>query len=250
MLLAVRLHFVAVSDNNAWYLHGAALLLEGGLLNRDFFDVNPPLILYLYMPAVWLHWLTGLTLHAAFNIYILLIAAGTFWLTLRQLPAAGLASAGDAVIAGLLLYVMAVFPGPDFGEREHLAALFMLPYLLGLANRLENDSPPDRQALFLALIATPGFAIKPHFLLSYGVILALAYLMYRPPVRRWIPEVAIIGFFALVYGGSVILYQPAFRTQVVPFAMDHYFVKNFPDRVVISSILSGFVILAPLGFLL
>jgi hypothetical protein len=133
-----------VSDNNAWYLHGAQLLLEGGLLNRDFFDVNPPLILYLYMPVVWLHWLTGLTLHAAFNIYILLIAAGTFWLALRQLPATRLASAGDSVIAGFLLYVLAVFPGPDFGEREHLAALFILPYLLGLANRLESDTQPGQ----------------------------------------------------------------------------------------------------------
>ena len=246
----MRLHFVAISDNNAWYLHGAALLLEGGRLNQDFFDVNPPLILYLYMPAVWLHWLAGFTLHAAFNIYILTIAAGAFWLALRQLPAARLETIGDATVAGLLLYVMAAFPGPDFGEREHLAALFMLPYLLGLAARLEDDTPPDRQTLFLALLAAPGFAMKPHFLLSYGVILALAYLIYRPPVRRWLPEIAIIGAFALIYGGSVILYQPGFLRQVVPFAMEHYFVKNFPDRLVISSVLSGFIILAPLGYLL
>ncbi len=55
----------------SWLMHASERLLAGGTYSRDFFETNPPLILYLYLPPVIFSKIF------AFNL-VLLFRAGCF----------------------------------------------------------------------------------------------------------------------------------------------------------------------------
>ena len=66
LTLAVVLQYrLAWNMDVAWLVHAAASLMDGGRLFHDIIESNPPLILFLSMPAVALSRLSGLSLEFA-----------------------------------------------------------------------------------------------------------------------------------------------------------------------------------------
>jgi hypothetical protein len=118
-----------------WYLYSAGAFLDGGRLYDDvFFEMNPPLMLYLTVPGVVLARLTGLFSVHAYFLTVFAVVAFTLWLATRILPA--LEGQAGLVIA---FVVLAILPAGDFGQRPHLMVCLALPYLLLVADRLHND---------------------------------------------------------------------------------------------------------------
>ena len=50
-----------LNHDAAWYLHMVGVMLDGGTIYRDVIDTNPPLIVYLTTPPVWLGRVTGVS---------------------------------------------------------------------------------------------------------------------------------------------------------------------------------------------
>jgi len=153
----------------AWYFEMSQRLLDGERLYEKTVEVNFPLAVYIYLPAVWLSNLAGgspyVWLAAGIATISLLIMAISDRVLLES------TDRGSArwwtLMAGIGLTLI-VFPTFKYGQREHLAVLLMLPYLLA---RLSGRSRPDDDELSylipLSLIAGIGFSLKPFFVIPW-----------------------------------------------------------------------------------
>ncbi len=181
-----------LTDNVAWHLQGARVLLGGGTLYRDFFETNPPLITYLNVPVVLLAEQFGLSLQRAFCLAVYALVIVSFGLSLRSLLESGVCKCATRWLGCCFVYLVTILPGPDFGEREHLLVLFARPYFLDLAGRLNGGGGGKPHSTLCALLAAIGFSLKPHFLVGLAAILAYCVFRFRKNAPAMVPGAVII----------------------------------------------------------
>ena len=202
--------------------------LAGERLYADLIDVNPPLIFVLtLLPAAIGAW-TPLDAVQGLLVCVLGVCALVRWLALRLTRVAPLEAAALAVVVPLLT----VSAGYDFGQREHLMAIAALPYLLLAARRIEGVATGRGLVLGVAVLAGLGFALKPHFLAVPGLVEALVLLhrgMHRPGargagLRRSLGDAVpwtMAGIW-LLYLASIPVVFPDYFGHVLPLVWDFY----------------------------
>lgn len=144
-------------------LNFAERWVAGEQLYRNLIDVNPPLIFVLTaIPAAIAHW-TPLSGPAA----LLLCVLGLCLLAWRMVAAlrVGLDEGPtERAVLDALVPLTILLPAYDVGQREHLMALFALPYAWLAARRAAGLPTAAPLAWGVTLAAALGFALKPHFL--------------------------------------------------------------------------------------
>ncbi len=222
--LAFREHWVLINDNAAWLLQGGVVLLDGGVLYRDYMEHNPPLVVYLHAPVVALANMLGASLHLAFLGAVHAVALASFALCLPVLARLGEAS------ALLFLYLILVYPGSDFGEREHLMVLFAAPWMLAQAE--EYGSRPR-----LLLLALPGLLLKPHFLVVPAAL--WLHALARGRGRALFPDMVLIAAASGAYVLFIASMHPLYLTEIVPMARKYYLPTIDLERLGAGVMFSG-----------
>ncbi len=70
-----------INHDTAWFLYSVDAFFEGGRLYQDiFFEVNPPLALYLTIPPVDISRVAGLFAPHVFTAYVFGLIAISLWL--------------------------------------------------------------------------------------------------------------------------------------------------------------------------
>jgi len=204
-VLWVRLSAPPTPDVS-WLLYAAGVLKDGGTYGLDVIDITPPTIFWPKIAALVVGDAFGLSAWAAWVGGITLLAAASTALTWRL--ARGLAH--GAALAPLAALVFLLLPGRDFGQREHLALICVVPWLVSLARRLEGRPAKGLPLTLAMLLAACGLAIKPHFALVWWS--AAALLVYRWRSLRVLAWPELLGVAAL--GGlqvlAVLLFFPAY----------------------------------------
>jgi hypothetical protein len=212
-----------INNDVAWYIYSANAFLNGGRLYDDiFFEVNPPLMLYLTVPGVALARLTGLFSVHAYVLTVFAVAALSLWLGARVLSNRPAPDRQACLVFAFL--VLVILPAGDFGQRPHLMVCFALPYLLLVAGRL-HDGNAASGTLFAAsvgAIAAIGFSIKPHFLLLPAALEGLLLWRTRRPLSVLRPESLALGAAVALYGAAILVFTPEYVTRVVPYALEVY----------------------------
>jgi len=198
----------------AWVLYCAEQILDGARLYVDLIDENPPLIFWLSVPPVALARLLGAPVVLVFNLLVALLALLSATLSYRALRwSRGEATPGYALalVVGLGCLTL-ILPARDFGQREHLMSIAVLPYLFAASARASGRRLPARSALAVGLLAGLGFAIKPYFLLVW---IAVELYVARTARGGWrCPENALIVGIHAIYAPSVLLFAPAYLDVV------------------------------------
>jgi hypothetical protein len=165
----------------AWLLEATRRWVGGAELYRDIIEINPPLI---FIENVLL---TGgmLSKPAYLAGTCAVIAISAIWSRKPLVVAASL------TLVGL----------HDFGQRDHLALIFLTPYLM-------VDDPKRR--LPRILWAFLGAALKPHFLL-----IPLAFALAKR-TREALTEFMLLTSFCGLFWLSVVLIWPAYLTDIIP----------------------------------
>ncbi|MDX1990222.1 MAG: hypothetical protein SFV17_26250 [Candidatus Obscuribacter sp.] len=124
-------HPLLTYADQALYLQCARLILEGQVPYRDFFEWNPPLIMYLSIVPVVLAQLLKLPIILCFNLCVLslsaLSAALSLFLLNRFLTIRVFVSMVPVVLAAVYYSCRELY---SFGEREHLFMLAYLPFFI------------------------------------------------------------------------------------------------------------------------
>jgi len=157
----------------SWGLHESKKLLTGGTYGKDFFEQSPPMFLYLYSPSILISSFFKLNLAILFKIYIYLLC-GISLLLCDTINKKIFPQQDNPIRFLFLLALTTVFLfipfGFDFGQREHIMLVLVMPYLLTVVLRLKNESLNLRFLIVIGCLSGLGFAIKPFFLIPFFFI--------------------------------------------------------------------------------
>jgi hypothetical protein len=221
MAIAITSRLARIIDHDvAWYIYTAGVLLDGGRLYQDaFFEMNPPLMVYLTVPGVIFARLTGLFPVQAYVLTVFAAIAFSLWLGARLLPASGRYAS-----LVLLFLTLSILPAGGFGQRPHVMVCFALPYLLLIAGRLHTGKAACGTALAVVVGATAGvgFAIKPYYLLVPAALEALLFWRTRRRVALIRPETLALGIVVASYAAAMAIFTPGYLTRAVPYALEVY----------------------------
>jgi hypothetical protein len=202
-------------------LNFAERWVAGERLYRDLIDVNPPLIFMLAaIPAAVARWspLDGVQAWLMFMSALVLLA----WRMMTRLRDRAAEGPVERAVLDALVPLCCVMVGYDVGQREHLMALFALPYAFLAARRIEGRPVPLPLALVVTLAAALGFALKPHFLAVPFLVEALVLVRRGPRLALRDPLPWLMAAVWVLYLGSLPLLFPAYLSDIVPLVVNFY----------------------------
>lgn len=237
----------------SWDILVTQRLINGGSYTQDFFDLNPPLVFYVYTPSVFLAYLFSIPTTVAFRLYLFTLALFSMWLCntlIRRIFIKERPLIADALLVSVTITFF-LLPGMDFGEREHLLVLFTLPYFLAVGYQLQNNSLNRGYAIAVGFFAFMGFALKPYFLLPLAFV-ELFSIFYTRDLKSWIrPEVITLLILLTAYVAVIFIFYPDYVATVVPLGTRFYYMGfGEPWREVLKTTLVFFCGMAGLCYAL
>lgn len=203
-----------ITHDVVWQLWIARQMNNGVEIYRQINEVNPPLWFWMAMPqdriAGWL----GVNAVHVVQVSMIALTSLACLLANRLLPEMPkyqrLAFLFMAFAFGLLLAL------GNFAQREQIAMIVALPYALLIMHRVQGAQVDWRLASCVALLAVPGFALKPFFA-AVPILLEL-WLLYvrRKAYRPFRVETLILAAAALLYGIAIWQFTPGFFTDQLP----------------------------------
>ncbi|MHA6297816.1 hypothetical protein [Devosia sp. CAU 1758] len=216
----------------SWLLTVGERMLDGQQLYTDIHELNPPMSALLYLPMVVLGRWLGLPPEP-------LVVGAILLLTLVCLRGASkILRRGDLLgdpglwwIIGVM--VMIVFPGVNFGEREHVALILMLPLLAVGAVRQQGGLPGIRAELLAGLAAGLVMTIKPHFALPILLVALYGAAWTRSWRPMFNPAHVVAGLVLIAYGLVVLVWFSSFFTEMLPVASAAYVGDRWPPALLV-----------------
>ena len=206
-----------LGHDDAWYLHMAQVLLHGGTIYRDVVDTNPPLIVFLSLPPVWLAERLGIGATGTFKACVFCAEAVSIFVCARLLRLAwsgGSETTRDVLLASVAFALVPFARPEEFGQREHLMMLLVLPYLIAAVAPAQGRELRGPAAFAIGVAGGLGFAMKPHYVLAWLAIettLLLVSHAGRGYAHSWrrreaLGAAAVLACYAL----AVLLFVPQY----------------------------------------
>jgi len=219
----------------SFLMHASQRFLAGGDYLHQFFETNPPMIIYIYTLPVMFAKLFSLGFPQALLIFILSLVVLSLYLCNFLLKNIFTTEKKiTEIILPVLAIIFLILPLYEFGQREHLLTIFVIPYLFLCVLRLQEKAIDPYFASIVGLLAGLGFVIKPYFVLP--LILVECYLwIARKKIWGWYrPEIIAILLVYLSYIISVFLIFPEYINTVIPLLLKLYYAGfSYPYQVLI-----------------
>lgn len=205
------------------YLDMARLISQGKLPYVDFFEWNPPLIMYLNLLPIWLARLVHIPPTLALDYCVLALTAVSSYFALWLIYQYGDEENQIVLLPMLLgLVYFSQWQLPAMGEREHLLVLLYLPFFIlrGLYWQGKGSPPTRNESIVSGLAAGLGLALKPQFLASAVLVELVFWYQFRGNGRYRRPEIyAVASVFIAYFFSMLLLPQPVWQAyfgQVLP----------------------------------
>jgi hypothetical protein len=210
-------------NDQAWLLYAADRLLQGDRLYVDLLETNPPLTIWISTIPVAIASVIGTTSITGLVLCVALLAVCICVWCLhlyadvdrrRLVP----------WIAIILVYATIIQPSmnllgglrTDFAQREHIVALFLLPYLFAAARRFDRRPLSWLQSILVGLAAAVSLSLKPHNILIVACVEALLLYRSRHFYGLLRPELIVMAIGGLTYCVVVWLLTPEYMRETIP----------------------------------
>ena len=187
----------------SWLLTVVEKWLDGGRLYIDMLENNPPMAVYLYAPEVLLGRALSISPERMVDIFVFGLGALSVLWSGARLPRE-VADAGSArpFLAPAAFAIIAVMPAFTFGEREHFALIFFLPWLAMSIRRAQGASVNRIDSVVAGVAGGLVVSIKPHFalaLLAASAAAAIQVRSWRPifALENWVAGALVAAYLAL-----------------------------------------------------
>src|SRR4029079_2179661 len=143
-------------------------------------------------------------------------------------------------------FALLILPGREFGQREHLLVIAILPYLSLCARQIEGSlSPPARIRLLLGIVAGVGIALKPYFLAAPAMTELAVFLFgaRRPQLLR--AENAGLAAVCLIYAAWIAVFEQTYVYKAASCASEIYGSFNRPIQQILPRLEMQVIVVAP-----
>ena len=244
---------LAAGHDQLWFLLMAQRWLHGAALyGPQAFDSNTPAIVWLSAIPAALAERLPLSLPTTAKLLMTALEAGIAGCSLKtldRLPVKFLPAA-RWYLAFAFVTLFAVAPARDFGQRDLIAALLSLPYVLAAAQPLSSR----RIRVATILLAALGICVKPQLVLIPIFVECAALLVARKQTRHLAFHVAALLFLpaGALFLLAIHLFAPLYLTQALPttylsyWAIGHLTVGQlFTESLQLHILLGGVLLLLP-----
>lgn len=206
-----------LSHDVAWFLFGSERMVDGASLYRDVIDVNPPLVFYLGVPAAWLQHALGWSDIVLYRLGVLAAIVLSLWLCnhFSRVLLAEFVPATHRHLTMLLAVLLTTLAASDFGQREHIMIVLVLPYILLCSVRILGRQVPPVQAFVVGFMGGIGLALKPYFLilpLSMELLILIGTKHLHIGQRI---EMMVIIAIQLLYYASILIFHSEYINVIV-----------------------------------
>lgn len=218
--LLIQLPIILNADLG-WLLTVNEKILDGRKLGVDLFESNPPLSVYMYMPAAMLARKTGAAPELIVILLVIIEIVGALFIIDRAAAAANQGSRERNVSTWSFALLLAILPGAAFGQREHIAVIALTPFVAITAIRW-RDLDPGPIAIFAGLGAGLAMCIKPFFALVVGLPIICCVVRQRSLRPLFTPETFAAAATTIGYGALVVAFFPAYLFVYAPMVTEAY----------------------------
>lgn len=220
-------------------------------------ETNPPIIIWFSAIPVQLAHGFHAAPQAVFRALVFLMLIGcTAWciLILRRSPDTAFANPLGLYLFGAAIFLTGLVPGRyDFGQREHLLVLLLVPYVLAVGTGAASRLPLGERC---ALGIGAGIAVwfKPHDVLILIALELFLALRNRSLRRLRAPEFLAFALTSVFILALVLVATPLYFKQTVPLLFDTYWALGTKTTLALALTLKLYLPLTCglllLGFLL
>jgi len=211
------------NPDSSWLIYAAQRLADGEKLYVNMMETNPPLILWISLLPVWLAKTLGISPFTAFSFLVTFLNISSLALCCKVMRRNTLLSA-KPFLPAILLYIAFGFfllSPAVYGQRELLFVSLVLPYLF--KSLLEGERLEKRYDYLIIAMAAVGFAIKPFFLLLWGLNELHKAIQQRSIMSLFSLDNWIIGIFQIVYFAAIYNLTPEYLNTILPALLATYF---------------------------
>ena len=201
-----------LNQDVAWFCYMARRWLDGATLYRDVVDTNPPAIVWLTVPPVWLSGATGVAVPGVFIAYVGLIVTACARVCAALLKRAwpDASEIDHRLVLTAIVFCALPLAGKEYGQREHLALLLALPYVITAAVRLAGRPLTAPVAVALGAFAGLALGTKPHLLAVAVFVEAVLIVSRRSLASLRRPEAIAMAATVAAYPLAVLVWFPEY----------------------------------------
>lgn len=209
------------NHDTSWLLEASRRMFLGGDYENNFFENNPPWILYIYLIPSIISYYSHIHIIIAYQAFVFLLAGLSLVMCFSLLK--DIITTDDTIVREVLFITLAfiflLLPGYAFGQREHLLVILTMPYFLLIVARLQGSACSSIFSGAVGVFAGAAFLMKPYFLPTL-VLAECCYLIHQKRLTACFrPETLMIGFTALIYAILIVLRHPDYIHHVMPLAI-------------------------------
>jgi hypothetical protein len=209
-----------VNTDTSWIITVCERMLTGDRLYVDILEVNPPMTMWMYMPAVVFARAVGIAPEVAVHGYTYLACFGGLGLAAYIARAAEFED-NPRLYAMLpaFLALLIVLPAYTFSQREHFGVALLLPLLTLMAWRVKADShgqPGFWLAVAAGLCGSVLVLVKPYY--AVMIVVPAIYVAWKKrsvfslfTVEYWVIACVCGGYLA-----AVLMIYPEYVRYIVP----------------------------------
>ena len=228
----VSFGWVPTNVDASWLLVACGRLLDGAQLHVDIVEVNPPFSIWLYMPFALAERATGLPANLWLALGLPLLALISVGLCSGILGRAGLVDRRSAWLAPTSLLVLLCLFSEDFGQREQMAVIALLPWLALLAARDLDEgfrAGTNGERVLAGVGAAVFVMIKPPLAIFAPALPALFLCVRRHSLRPLFTTETLLGAaITLLYLAWLAVFHMAFFVDLLPLIRDLYLPARMP----------------------
>lgn len=220
-----------VNTDTSWIITVCERMLTGDRLYVDILEVNPPMTMWMYMPAVVFARAVGIAPEVAVHGYTYLACFGGLGLAAYIARAAEFED-NPRLYAMLpaFLALLIVLPAYTFSQREHFGVALLLPLLTLMAWRVKADShgqPGFWLAVAAGLCGSVLVLVKPYY--AVMIVVPAIYVAWkkRSVFSLFTVEYWVIAFVCGGYLAAVLVIYPEYLQDIVPVVVDTYMRGRF-----------------------
>lgn len=236
-----------VFGNVSWLLTAAERFMAGQSLLNHIYETNPPLSIIIYTPAIVISNLTGLTppISSFYTISLMvIISLGLTTLILKNYTF--LSTIEKATIITLCLIALTVSTGIHISEREHMIAIWLLPFILCQFAINEKIKIPTSILIISVTLGSLFILVKPH----YGIIPSVLFII-RMFKHRTIfgllknTDFIILASMTTAYALIVWVFFHDYTTLILPDVINLY-ATPAPNHQILGTVKDYILIALPL----
>ena len=190
------------NHDNAWLMIAAQQWLKGGILGDQVRECNPPLSVLFSVPPAFVTDLLQIDYQLSLSLYVELLAAivgiALYLINVRS----GVTGRTSLLVSLGTIVVFTLGQGREFGERDGVTFLLLLPLGLSVTREIAGDrtQPLITQAALVSLAAV-GCMLKPFYVLGLGGLFLLRFLKapsWKQVVRFELPLLIGLGILYIL----------------------------------------------------